>query len=370
MTITNQPTLKAKQLSAVALVCCAVLFGSGVYSHAQPLSPRTFTNPVLPTGPDPWVAQKDGFYYYMNTTGNNLTVWKTRSIPDLVHARKKVVWTPPASGPYSKDIWAPEIHFLDGKWYIYFAADSLDNHSHRVWILENPSRDPLQGSWTMKGKLADASDKWAIDASVFENQGKLYAIWSGWEDDTNGTQNIYIAAMKNPWTIEGPRTKVSTPTYPWETVGDVEGHNPNDPPHINVNEGPEMLQHGDKLFLIYSASACWTENYCLGMLTASADANLLDAGSWKKSSQPVFSQKPEAQAYATGHCGFFKSPDGTEDWIIFHANPSPGKGCGSFRQPRAQKINWNADGTPDFGEPLPLETRIRRPSGDTETRRN
>jgi GH43 family beta-xylosidase len=320
---------------------------------------------VLPTGPDPWVAYRDGFYYYMNSTRNNLTIWKTRSIPDLARAKKKIVWTPPASGPYSKEIWAPEIHFLEGKWYIYFSADAGDNQTHRVWVLENASPDPLEGEWTMKGKLSDPSDKWAIDVSVFEHKHHLYTIWSGWEGDTNGTQNIYIAAMQNPWTIQGQRSKISTPTYPWETVGEIDNHNnSNEPSHINVNEGPEILAHGNKLFLIYSASACWTENYCLGRLTASADSDLLDPSSWKKNPLPVFSQKPEAQAYGTGHCGFFTSPDGREDWIIFHANPNPGEGCGHFRQPRAQRINWTADGSPDFGEPIPLSTPIPRPSGE------
>ena len=100
----------------------------------------------------------DGYYYYyMNTVGTNLTVWKRRSIGDLGQAEKKVVWSPPASGPYSHDLWAPELHFLEGKWYIYFAADAGTNQSHRVWVAENPSADPLEGEWTMKGKLAPTS---------------------------------------------------------------------------------------------------------------------------------------------------------------------------------------------------------------------
>jgi len=328
-------------------------------------STETFFNPVLPSGPDPWVAFKDGFYYYMNSTRTNLTIWKTRRIPDLKQARKSVVWTPPRSGPYSAEIWAPEIHFLREKWYIYFAADDGHNSTHRIWVLENASADPTQGQWIMKGKLCDPSDKWAIDASVFEDHGRLHAIWSGWEGGQNGTQNIYIAAMKNPWTIEGHRSKISSPTYPWETVGDLlPNHAPDEAAHVNVNEGPEILQHGDKVFLIYSASGCWTDNYCLGMLTAAEGSDLLDPGSWEKSPQPVFSQRPEAQAYGTGHCGFFKSPDGKEDWIVFHANPRPGEGCGHFRAPRAQRFTWKADGRPDFGQPIPLTTPIQRPSGE------
>lgn len=313
-------------------------------------SQKTFTNPLLPSGPDPWAVYKDGYYYYMHTTGRNLMVWKTKNIANLSTAEKKVVWTPPAAGPYSKEIWAPEIHFLQNKWYIYFSADSGNNIGHRVWVLENASADPLQGEWVLKGKLATAEDKWAIDASVMEYKGKMYAIWSGWPGSVNGTQNIYIAAMKNPWTIEGERTLLSTPDYDWEKQGDL--NNPNDVPHINVNEGPQFLVHGNKIFLIYSASACWTDTYALGMLTANADADLLNAASWKKSAQPVFKQSFTNKVYATGHNSFFVSPNGKENWILYHANTNPGDGCGNKRSPRAQQFTWNADGTPNFGEPV------------------
>jgi GH43 family beta-xylosidase len=337
--------MRITAFALIALVVCGSL-------AAQKTA--TFTNPLLPSGPDPWVEYKDGVYYYMNTTATNLTVWKTRNMADLKSAEKKVVWTPPATGPYSHDIWAPEIHFLEGKWYIYFAADAENNRTHRIWVIENSSPDPFQGEWIFKGKVSDPSDKWAIDASVFEDQGKLYMIWSGWQGDENGTQSIYIARLKNPWTVEGERARISTPEYPWEKVGDIDPKVlPNNPPHIDVNEGPEMLKHGGKLFLIYSASACWTDNYALGMLTADSGANLVDPAIWKKSSKPVFEQSPEAGVYATGHNSFFKSPDGKQDWILYHANSRPHQGCGWHRAPHAQPFTWNSDGTPNFGKPLP-----------------
>ena len=312
-------------------------------------------------GPDPWVIYHDGFYYYMNTTFTDLVIRKTRDITDLQHAEAKVVWTPPPSSAYSYQLWAPELHFLNGKWYIYFAADSGNNRSHRIWVLENASANPLCGVWSMKGELSDPSNKWAIDASVFENRGKLYVIWSGWPGDKDGTQNIYIAQLENPWTIKGNRVMLSTPQFPWEKFGDIPH---NDPAHVNVNEGPEILKHGDKIFLIYSGSGCWTEQYALGMLTASATSDLVNPASWTKSPQPVFSESPQAHAYGTGHNGFFKSPDGTQDWIIYHANPEPNQGCANFRSPRAQPFTWNPDGTPHFGTPLPLGTPIPKPSGE------
>ncbi len=326
-------------------------------------SPNTFTNPLLPAGADPWSIYKDGYYYYMHTTGNRLELWKTSSLAGLRDAEHKTIWTPPATGPYSKDIWAPEIHFLAGKWYVYFAADDGKNKNHRLWVLENASPDPTQGTWTLKGKLADRTDKWAIDGSVFEHRGKLYLVWSGWEGNVNGRQDIYLARLKNPWTVKGKRVLLSKPTYPWERDGDIKREpGSEEPPHVDVNEGPQVLRHDDKLFLIYSASGCWTDNYRLGMLSASAKSKLRRPASWQKHPEPVFQPAPADSVFAPGHNSFFKSPDGTEDWILYHANSQPGQGCGRFRSPRAQKFTWNADGTPNFGKPVPLSTVLAVPS--------
>lgn len=358
-----------KSLFALLLVIsCASICCEGqtnAHTAVQDVSKRdTFTNPLLPTGPDPWVTYRGGYYYYMNTTQTNLTIWKTRDITALKSAEKRVVWTPPTTGPYSHDIWAPELHYLRGKWYIYFAADAGTNLTHRIWVLENPNADPLSGVWIMKGEVATPSDKWAIDPTVFEEQDKLYVVWSGWAGNTNGVQNIYIARLKNPWTSEGKRVKLSYPKYPWEKVGDRYASNRVvSVPHIDVNEGPEILKHGTKIFIIYSASACWTPYYELGMLTASLSSNLLHASSWKKSDHPVFWQSPDASVYATGHNSFFKSPDGKQDWILYHANSHPNDGCGITRSPRAQPFTWNPDGTPDFGRPIPASQRLRKPSG-------
>ncbi len=137
-----------------------------------------------------------------------------------------------------------------------------------------------------------------------------------------------------------------------------------DPLHVDVNEGPAVLQRNGRIFLVYSAGGCWTDYYGLGMLTASETSDLLDPSSWKKSSVPVFWQSPAAHAYGTGHNSFFKSPDGTQDWILYHANPEPNQGCGGRRSPRAQPFTWKPDGTPDFGRPLPVGSPIPSPSGE------
>jgi GH43 family beta-xylosidase len=331
-----------------------------LFLSTQGFSQSTFTNPLLPSGADPWSIYKDGYYYYTNTLGDHIDIWKTKNLANLKTAQRKTIWTPPAGTSYSKQIWAPEIHFIQGKWYVYFAADDGRNDNHRLYVLENASVNPLEGDWTFKGKISDPSDKWAIDGSVFEHNRQLYMVWSGWEGNTNGRQDLYIAKLKNPWTIEGNRVKISHPEHTWERHGDL--NDPDNPPHVDVNEGPQMLVHKDNVFIIYSASGCWTDFYALGMLTASVHSNLLDASSWKKFPQPVFNQSTENRVFAPGHNSFFKSPDGKEDWILYHANDEPGQGCGNQRSPRAQKFTWNPDGTPQFGEPVKEGIPLQVPS--------
>lgn len=326
------------------------------------LAQRTFTNPVKNSGPDPWVLQQDGWYYYMNTTGRNLTVWRTKNMADLATAENKIIYTPPAGQPYSRDLWAPEIHHFRGNWYVYFSADSLNNLTHRVWVLENTSPDPFQGEWTMKGKIGDPQNHWEIDMSVMEYKGQLYAAWSGWEGGTNGRQDIFIAKLKNPWTLDGDRVKISQPDLPWEQHGDVpqEWQRNGEVPKIWVNEGPEFLSHNDKLFIVYSANACWLD-YCMGLLTYTGTGELTDPKSWTKSPQPVFVQAPENGVWAPGHGGFFRDKAG-QDWMIYHANPSEKDGCGNKRAPHIQPFTWNADGTPNFGKPASVKTPMPVPA--------
>lgn len=317
-------------------------------------SDQQFTNPVLPSGADPWSIYKDGFYYYTQSTGNRLEIWKTKNIIDLKTAERKVIWRPPSGKPYSKEIWAPELHFLSGKWYMYFAADNGDNATHRMYVVENSSPDPMEGEWVFKGKVSDPSDKWAIDGTVFEHKKQLYMLWAGWEGDKNGQQNIYIAKMSNPWTIIGERQRLSSPELEWEKVGAFQD------PYVSVNEGPQILFNKEKIFLIYSASGCWTDSYNLGMLTFTGK-DLLDPKAWVKQKTPVFSKSIENGVYAPGHNSFFKSADGKEDWILYHANDNPGQGCGKFRSPRIQRFTWNKDGSPNFGVPLSVKQPMVAP---------
>ncbi len=320
---------------------------------SPPPAANTFTNPLL-SGSDPWVIKKDDFYYYAHTLGNRVALWKTKTMSKLNSAPITTIFSAAPGTPNSSNVWAPELHFLDGKWYVYYTAGSGPDNTQRTWVLENSNADPLSGTWVDKGRIFTTdADFWAIDGTVLEYNSNKYFIWSGRPNMTVQNQNIYIAKMTNAWTIEAPAIKLTQPELSWEVNGGP------------VNEGPEILKNNSgKTFLIYSASGCWTDDYALGMLTLKDGGNPLLPADWTKNAQPVFAKQPSNNAYGPGHNAFFKSPDGTEDWIIYHANTNAGEGCGTARNIRMQKFSWNVDGTPNFGIPVKAGTALNIPAGE------
>jgi len=333
------------------------IFAALVALLAHPLaSPAeevaNFYNTLAAEGADPWVIRHDdGWYYLCQSSGRSVTLRRSKTITGLSASERRVVWSPPRGLPYSEELWAPELHFLRGKWYVYVAADDGENANHRMYVLENPSPDPFQGEFTLHGKISDpGSDKWAIDGTVLNLKDKLYFIWSGWEGDVNVDQRLYIAPMSDPLTLSGPRVEISRPEHPWEVKGG--------PP--SINEGPQTLVRGDRVFIVYSAAGSWTDHYCLGLLSARADADLLAPSSWTKTPRPVFAGANGV--VAPGHGSFTTSPDGLEDWFLYHAARFPGSGWA--RSIRAQPFDWSDDDQPIFGTPVSPDRPIPLPSGE------
>lgn len=320
----------------------------------QPPVAATFKNPLLESAPDPWVIQKDSFYYYMNTVGRSVVIRKTKKMYMLTSALVTTVYNAPQSGSNSQELWAPEMFFLNEKWYIYYTATDGPDINHRMFVLENVNEDPTTKSWVDKGQLiTQPADLWSIDGTILQYKDGLYFIWSGRPGASIGdlTQKIYISKMTNPYTLTGPSVVISSPTFSWEKNG------------FAVNEGPEILKNaGGKVFLIYSASYCGTNDYSLGMMTLKKDGDPLNPAHWVKTPQPVFTKA--TSAYGPGHNGFFKSKDGKEDWIIYHANSQPDQGCGNMRNVRMQKINWSSDSIPMFGEPVSTGVALPVPGGE------
>lgn len=318
-----------------------------------------FMNPLF-DGADPWLVRKDGYYYYCSASGRCISISRSRFITRKGETKR--IWEAPDTGWNRSCVWAPELHFLDGRWYIYYAAgESGPPYIHqKTGVLQSATEDPM-GPYRDMGMLytgdnpdMKTENTWAIDMTVFRYRGKLYALWSGWEKPAltdKTSQHLYIAPMKNPYTIESPRVRISSPEETWETGGP-----------LNLQEGPEILTKLNKLFIIYSCRESWTTDYRIGMLELkSPDSPLTDPSSWEKTG-PVFSGP-----FGTGHCSFVKSPDGKEDWIIYHSKKGTKEGW--ERDIRAQKFTWDLNGYPVFGNAIPVGVEIKRPSGEMKLER-
>ena len=317
-----------------------------------------FDNPLLRQHADPQVLLHSEGQYYVAATApewDRIEIRRTRDLNTLATAEMKVVWRKHASGPMSAHIWAPEIHFIEGKWYIYFTASRNDAiWEVRPYVLSNDSRDPFKGEWKELGRIDTSWDSFSLDGTTFAHRGKRYFVWTQrgrtpveQYDEGRGT-NIYIAEMSSPTTLKLPPagrvTLLSKPEHEWEKL------------KYDVNEGPAVLVRNGRVFMTFSASAI-DANYCLGLLTASADADLLDPKSWRKSTEPVFRSSESAGLWGPGHNSFTTTPDGKTDILVYHAREYReilgSELADPNRHTRAQVLHWKPDGTPDFGAPQP-----------------
>ncbi len=304
-------------------------------------------NPVVPQRADPWVYRHtDGYYYFTASVPeyDRIEIRRATTIQGLGSAVPVVVWQKHPDGIMSKHIWAPEIHYIDGRWYIYFAAARVDApFDHRVYVIETDAANPLEGTWVEKGQITLGWESFSLDATTFEHNGTRYLVWAQKAMAVPGNSNLYIAAMSNPWTITGRPVELTRPEYDWERIG------------FWVNEGAAVIKRNGRIFLTYSASAT-DFHYAMGLLTASDTADLLDPASWTKSAEPVFTTNEVTGQYGPGHNSFTVSPEG-DDILIYHArNYKDIVGDPLYdpnRHTRAQKLYWNADGTPNFGIPVP-----------------
>lgn len=303
-------------------------------------------NPLIEQRADPWIIKhSDGYYYFTGSVPQYdcIELRRSRTLAGLSDAEATVVWRKHESGPMSWHIWAPELHYLNGKWYIYFAAGRADEHfAIRMYVLENEAENPLEGEWIERGEIKTAWDSFSLDATSFLHNGKQYLVWAQNNPAIEGNTNLYIAEMSNPWTLGSKQVMITTPEYDWEMQGYL------------VNEGAAVLKRNGRIFITYSGSAT-NHNYAMGLLTASETSDLLDPASWSKSDKPVFKSCPENGQYGPGHNSFTVSEDGLTDILVYHARNYKEIVGDSLKDPnrhaRIKAFTWNSDGTPDFGTP-------------------
>lgn len=305
---------------------------------------------------DIWIAQRADPYVYRHTDGSyyftasvpaydGIALRTSKVLEELDRAEEVMIWHKHETGPMGNHIWAPELHYLDGKWYIYFAAGTAeDKWCIRPYVLECQGQDPIKDAWVEKGMMQCADEDefsfraFSLDATIFENKGKYYYVWAEKVGVGRQISNLYIAEMESPTKLKTVQVLLTTPDYDWERHG------------FWVNEGPAVIKNNGKIYLTYSASDTGVA-YCMGMMTIDEDADMLDPRMWSKKRYPVLKSDDVKGIYGPGHNSFTVDGEGNPV-LVFHArtekeivgdplyNPN--------RHAMLRKITFNEEGEPVF----------------------
>lgn len=328
-------------ITTTSLIICAFTVES------QNLKLDRFDNPLALQRADPFVVKAAGGIYYFIATApeyDRIEIRSSKTINGIKDAKPIVVWHKHDEGPMGNHIWAPELHHIDGKWYIYFAAGSAEEKWRiRMYALSNTSSDPTRGEWIEEGQILSKRDEFSLDATTFELDRQRYMIWTDRASDKVVNTGLYIAKMTGPTTLDDKQVVISQPEYSWE----MQGH--------KVNEAPSVLVRNGKVFVTFSASAT-DANYCIGLLWADENSDLLNPDSWHKLPEPVFFTNDDLKRFGPGHNSFTIAEDGKTDVMIYHARDYKEIDGEPLYDPnrhtRARILKWTDDGMPYFGQDL------------------
>jgi len=296
-------------------------------------SQEMFTNPILDgNSADPAVIFINGFYYLTLSTDaeHSITIYKSARLTNFRDAETKVIYRAPQE---YYDVWASELHLVDGELYLYFTQRTA-NEIHKMFAIKaDDPNDPLRG-WGESVKMMPDWPERQIDGTVFNHgNGKRYFAWA---TEVLGVLSIDIAEMDSPTSVKASKMNLRWPTADWEWV---------------IDEGPYFLYNKNVSYMIYSAHSTWGPDYCLGMMSIDYDKDPMSPSNWWfGDNKCIFSRNDEENVYTPGHAAFTTSPDGTETWMTYH-------GCvntthiNGYRIARVEKIDWAEDGKPVFPRP-------------------
>lgn len=332
-------------LSLVVLAACALPTSP---AGAEPTEQQqTVFRAPLNNGADPFMVVHDGAYYLMTTRGDRLTINTAPSIAQLPAAEDHDIWIGADDDPSrSTQIWAPALYQFNSRWYVYYTASDGVDANHRMYVLESEGDDPL-GPYSFKAKIADQGE-YMIDGEPIIVNDQLFFTWSmNGRGHGGGPQQIYIQKMINPWTTEGPVVELPVDAGMCS----------------EVREGPTSIVHDGRLFLTYSTCDTGKPDYSLYLISIPADGDPMVPANWTIYPDPILTRDDAAGVYGPGHHSFFKSPDGTQDWIAYHGKNTP-EYTYDWRSTRAQQVTWGDAGLPVIGAPIALGTDIAVPAGD------
>ncbi|KFA76568.1 hypothetical protein S40288_01592 [Stachybotrys chartarum IBT 40288] len=294
-------------------------------------SATAFTNPLRnPGGADPQIVWSGGYYYLISTEWTNLQLARAETIEGLKTAEPRVIYSD-ANPNRCCSVWAPELHYFDGKWYLYYTAGrNEDLDLQRMHVLVGGA-----SPWDDWSYGAQLIEDWGIDGTILRtNEFGNYFVYSCMTGVPH--QSTCVRSLGSDYlSVGNDLSIISQPDQPWEQS------------EVPVQEGAAALYFGGRTYLAYSANYCWTPDYCVALLEWDGRTDPASPGAWTKSDGCVLSSANGN--FGTGHNSFFTSPDGNQTWITFHATDVAGGACDDRRYAMTQPLTANPDGTPNFG---------------------
>ena len=328
----------------------------GVYEVTGRAAVKEYAAPLIGGLADPAVLYWKGLYWLTGTNehtgGRDLYLRCAGTVEGLAEAEPRLIFRAAEAGDHSGCNWAPELHVIGGRLCCLFASSLNGQWDHVQSRIMYCGGSPLEReSWSEPVRIRKADGSWlmedadgiTLDMTYFEAAGRSYYCWAqrkirrggsgGQEPEARmiGSSDLVIAPVdpSAPERLAGEAVCLCRPGYAWDRQ-DTE-----------VDEGPHVLKHGGMLYLTFSGDAV-SGRYCMGLLTAREDADLLDPASWMRTGYPVLGREHVPGEPGPGHNSFTKDEYG-RDVLIYHAWPE-----GGLRSFYARTVHYGADGTPLF----------------------
>lgn len=262
---------------------------------ASPTLPATYHNPLVRDVADPFVLKHRGEYYlYRTEVRGALDVLTSR---DLVHWRQgPVVWRPSSpAAANAHHIWAPEVYYENGRFFLYFSAGSRGRDDKRLWRAVAAS--PL-GPFRLCPERP-LTPPWRIDVSLFrDDDGSRYLYSCHRQQLASGALGARVEALrleKDGEQVTGEWLPMVVPEAPWEGIW---------------VEAPTILKDRSGYYMLYSAPDAESPNYQVGYATAAHPL-----GPWKKRGILIPSLPGVP---GPGHQDVVLAPDNLTPYLLYH----------------------------------------------------
>lgn len=254
---------------------------SGTYEVNGTVQRSIYNSPIAECRADPYVIynEQDGYYYFTSSYMQedlknpyaNLIVRKAKTINGLSDAEESIIWWGSrdnnAAVPY---YWAPELHYIGGKWRMISMAN------WKMIILTCEGGDMTNPDhWEFTGVVkstTDGQNLGAFDTTFVEYNGQCYYV-----SPTGGALWITTFDADDPLTPTGPLVKISAGDMAWEF---------NTKTNQIIQEGSSIFINDGRIYNVYAASTV-DMHYCVGMIYADLNDDLMDPSSWQKYPIPV-----------------------------------------------------------------------------------